>query len=223
MKKLFQKNIDILPQSFDSQKGIVEIIVSSFNNKDLQGDIIQKGAFSKTIKENFQGIRHFVNHSDFAGLPIDIVELENGLYVKSQLHLGIEKGKEAYEVYKFFNDNNRKIQHSIAGYSIKEQFSQTENANIIKEIQLIEYSTIYKQAANPLTPQLSVKSNDINEFEKLIELLENNQKELTELKKEFLNLQSHIQHLTISQPGKNTVELDKPLILAELEKILINK
>ena len=46
----------------DTVKGIVTGYFSSFGNKDSDGDIIQKGAYTKSINENFDRIKHLLDH-----------------------------------------------------------------------------------------------------------------------------------------------------------------
>ena len=50
-------------KDIDYKNGIVSFYHSSFDDeKDSDGDIIQKGSFAKTIRENFQRMKHLYNH-----------------------------------------------------------------------------------------------------------------------------------------------------------------
>ena len=61
MNKNF-KSCGLELKDLDDSKGIVSFYFSSFGNEDSDGDILQKGAFTKSIKENLSLIKHFKNH-----------------------------------------------------------------------------------------------------------------------------------------------------------------
>ena len=47
----------------DDKSGIVKGYGSVFGNKDSDGDIITKGAYTKTIKENGDRVRYLYQHN----------------------------------------------------------------------------------------------------------------------------------------------------------------
>ena len=53
-------------------KGRVLIAVNAFGNTDSDGDISAPGSFKKTLKENFNRVRWFLNHDTtiLLGVPI---------------------------------------------------------------------------------------------------------------------------------------------------------
>lgn len=76
----------------DGKKGIVTGYFSAFNNVDSDGDIIRKGAYERTIRENGPKsskprIKHLMNHDTSLplGLLVDLKEDDFGLYYESQL------------------------------------------------------------------------------------------------------------------------------------------
>jgi HK97 family phage prohead protease len=147
-------------KAVDQDEGIVQIYVSSFGNKDSDGDIIERGAFSKTIKENISRIKHLKDHDrrQLLGLPVDISEDEKGLLVTSKMNLEKPLVKDVFSDYKFFADNGRSLEHSIGFNIIKGDMDQSRNAFIIKEIKLAEYSTLSFLGANENTPLVDIKA-----------------------------------------------------------------
>ena len=61
-KQVLQKALQASVINIEDAKGIVDIAIASFNNVDSYGDIIRKGAFSKTFSQNFSRIKHVVDH-----------------------------------------------------------------------------------------------------------------------------------------------------------------
>ncbi|QLK57440.1 HK97 family phage prohead protease [Ehrlichia ruminantium] len=81
--------------------GIFSGYASVFNVVDRQKDIIIPGAFSSTIKD-FHRIKLLWQHNSTEpiGNIISISEDHIGLYVKANLLLDLQKGKEAYLMLK---------------------------------------------------------------------------------------------------------------------------
>lgn len=69
-----------------------------YNNKDLQGDVIVRGAF-KEIKKNANGKLTIALHHDLRDVvgEATMTEDDNGLYIVGKLNLNIASAKEAYE------------------------------------------------------------------------------------------------------------------------------
>ena len=86
-------------------EGVFSGYASTFGNKDLQGDVIAKGAFAETLEKDYAGgagIPIHWNHQD--GKPTDIigrtlsaVEDEKGLLISAQLD--IEDNPTAQQAY----------------------------------------------------------------------------------------------------------------------------
>ena len=83
-------------EDVDKKQGIVIFYTSAFNNKDSDGDIIVKGAFSKSLNEGFKRFRHLKDHRIPVGLPIkeETFEDDYGLRVASKLFKGIQEADE---------------------------------------------------------------------------------------------------------------------------------
>lgn len=151
------KSLNYKLKSVD-EKGIVQFYANSFGKKDGDGDIITKGAFKKSLSENFNRVKHLLNHEKSIGVPMEIVEDDFGLLVTSQLILGKQIGKEAFEEYKVYAELNRSMEHSIGFKTIKNHTDKSMNANVITEVALFDVTTMETWGANPATPQVSVKA-----------------------------------------------------------------
>jgi HK97 family phage prohead protease len=141
MSKLFKAlNIEI---KANSSKREVEAYASTFGNKDLVGDIVVKGAFSKTISEKFASgakndIKVLWQHmpSMPIGLPIHMEEDSKGLYTVSKL----SNTRAADEALSLVQD--KVVDKMSIGYDvIKDEYS-TEGARLLKELKLYEYSLV---------------------------------------------------------------------------------
>jgi len=153
---MLYKSVSLQVKGLDEPKGIVDAYVNSFDFEDTDGDISARGSFSKTIVENFQRIKHFLNHSkwDPLGLPLELNEDQFGLRVLSQMTIANPLPLETFEMYKAHAELDRQIEHSI-GYNVIKR--NTENENIIEEYKLWEYSTLSGWGANEKTPLLGLK------------------------------------------------------------------
>jgi hypothetical protein len=75
-------------------KGVVVFHSSIFNTPDRVKDIVDPGAYSKTIAENFNEIQHYKNHDStlMPGVLSELTEDSTGLLSKSQLMLKTQLG-----------------------------------------------------------------------------------------------------------------------------------
>ena len=151
--KAFNAKID----DADEKKGIISGLFAHFGSKDKQGDIIQKGAFAKTIKElGPQGtdeIAHLLDHQGNQAVA-KVLELseDEGLKYVSQIgthDLGRNfMAMVTSGIIKF---------HSIGYSTIKEEYDRESKANFLKEVKLYEGSSLQFIAANHNTPILDLK------------------------------------------------------------------
>lgn len=162
------------------EKGIVKIRVSAFGNIDSYGDIMDQKAFNKTVSDfSVSGktrIKHLKNHNwnQAIGVPMEMTSTEKGLDIVSKINIEKQLGAETFSDYKFYAENGQTLEHSI-GYSVvKEEKSEELKANILKEVNLMEYSSLDFLGANSETPLLDLKSIGMNaeELLKRIEVLE---------------------------------------------------
>lgn len=82
-------------------EGRVSGYASLFGRVDQSGDIVERGAFARTLKERgAAGIRMLWQHDprEPIGVWTTIVEDERGLYVEGWLTLSAARGREAFEL-----------------------------------------------------------------------------------------------------------------------------
>jgi len=147
------KTLKVANIKADAQENIISGYASFFNNKDSHGDIITKGAFTKTIQENKDRIKVLWQHDlrEPIGKPIDMIEDEKGLFTTSKISQ-TDIGKKAMILARDGVLNEM----SIGFYPIKEDYDNQKQANMIKEIKLMEYSLV-TLASNPLAQLTDVK------------------------------------------------------------------
>jgi len=112
---------------------------STFGNVDQVGDIIMQGAFTKTIQERFPkgDIKILWQHYEPLGMPIEIREDENGLYVKGRISK-TALGDDALELMRDGVVNRMSIGFSI----VKADFDDQTGNRIIREVKLWEFSPV---------------------------------------------------------------------------------
>jgi HK97 family phage prohead protease len=120
---------------------IFEGYASFFNNIDAYDDIIEKGAFRKTISENRSRIKVLWQHdaNEPIGLPIDMTEDDNGLYVKAKISM-TDTGKKAMTLIK-----DGVITEMSIGYDVvKDDYKMlgTKRVRMLKELKLWEFSPV---------------------------------------------------------------------------------
>ena len=176
-------NLTASVKDADVKKGIVTGYFASFGNVDSDGDIIVKGAFSKTISETGPGsaqprIKHLMNHdtSKPLGRLMMLEEDMKGLKYESQTgshSLGVDFMKMV--------DSGLITEHSI-GYRVikKNQLQDWEGYmknpakgyQELTELQLWEGSSLTAWGANQNTPLTGVKSLDIEQINTRIKALD---------------------------------------------------
>ncbi len=190
------------------EKGIVKIRVSAFGNIDSYGDIMDTKAFNKTISD-FKAsgktrIKHLKNHNwnQAIGVPMEMVASEKGLDIVSRINIEKQLGADTFSDYKFYDDHGQTLEHSIGYTVVKEEKSEEQKANILKEVNLMEYSSLDFLGANSETPLLDLKSINMTP-EELIKRIE--------------DLEARLKAL---EPSKNTQAVEEK---AENELIEMNK
>lgn len=148
-------------KDIDFKNRVVTGYLSSFCNIDYAGDIIQKGAFSKSIKERKEQI-YFLNQHKWEqphGKFSTLVEDDKGLYFESTpMVKGVSYSEDVLKLY----DAGVLKEHSIGFITLK---SDIENNNrIIKEIKLFEGSNV-TLGANSNTPFTGLKNMTFEQIE----------------------------------------------------------
>lgn len=169
MKKLEQIfcNLEIKAEGdANSQEGFFEGYASTFGNVDFGGDIIQAGAFEKSLsswgqKGQLPFLLAFHDLSRPIGDWLEMRETEKGLFVRGQLWVKSHKRiEDAVRVYNMLQGTGKK-EMSIGfripdgGYEVRE--TATGSVRVIKEIDLVEVSVV-PIAMNEQALVTSVKS-----------------------------------------------------------------
>ena len=160
MKGIFEKKATGAIKDIDIKSRIVTGYLSAFGNVDSDNDIIEKGAFSKSINERFNKIFYLQQH-DWTrplGKFTKLVEDEKGLYFEGEI-INTSFGEDQLKLY----EAGIVKEHSIGFITVKSE--KGSNARIIKEVKLYEGSAV-TLGANSNTPFLGFKSS-VNEAKDL--------------------------------------------------------
>jgi len=163
-------------EDMDTKTGVVEAIVSVTGLKDNVNDIIQPGAFQKSLaKRTPKGVWHH-NIQESVARTTEIKELPPGnsrlpetlpngdpwpknagaLIVKMEFNLGTQRGRDAYEDVKFFGTD----QEWSIGYNVPTggaTLDKKTGTRMINTLDLYEYSPVLF-GAMPNARTVSVKS-----------------------------------------------------------------
>jgi HK97 family phage prohead protease len=140
----------------DEEKGIVEAYVSIFDNIDLYGDKIIKGAFAESLQKKYpKGVWMHMWEQPIAK-TVEAREDDKGLYIKGQFNLDTQRGKDAFSDIKFGI-----IDEFSIGFRVLDHEWQEDGTRILKKIRLYEWSPVLA-GANPETELINVKGDTIN-------------------------------------------------------------
>lgn len=142
-------------------EGTFEAIVSVFDNVDLVGDRVVKGAFDKNLKEwkeSGDPIPVIFSHQwddldAHVGIVTEAEERDEGLYVKGQLDMDEDFASRLWKKM-----NRRSIKEFSFAYDIIREKTADDGANELIELSLIEVGPTLK-GANPETQLLGVKAD----------------------------------------------------------------
>ena len=168
MKNLEYKFITGAVEDIDTNKRVVTGYLSKFGNTDLDNDIMDKGAFTKTLQERKSNI-FFLNqhnwsqpHGKFATLEVD----EYGLKFESNPLPDTTYSNDALKLY----EAGIVKEHSVGFLTMKSEYIRETDKRVIKEVKLYEGSNV-TLGANPdaiFTGLKSFTKEDISDREKAI-------------------------------------------------------
>lgn len=131
---------------------------SVYGNVDSYNDIVEKGAFDKSLATGRKVKMLWQHRQDTPiGIFTKTMSNDNGLYVEGQLNLQTKKGAEAYALLKQGALDGLSIGYVTKDFSVDTQ----RKARIIKEAELYEISLV-TFPANEAATVMGVKS--INEM-----------------------------------------------------------
>lgn len=82
------KTLSFRTDEYDEESGIFSGYAAVYGNVDSGGDIIEPGAFTKTIAEGWERVKILALHNDCwlpIGRPLELREDSNGLFIKAKI------------------------------------------------------------------------------------------------------------------------------------------
>lgn len=126
---------NIKADNFEVEGRTIIGYAAAFGNKDRVGDIIEPGAFKKTLRERSPKV--FYNHTYPIGTPIKMREDSTGLYTESRL----SKTARADEILELVKDGVIG-EMSIAYEVVKEDYDNAKKVRTLRELKLYEYGPV---------------------------------------------------------------------------------
>jgi HK97 family phage prohead protease len=145
-KKNEYKTFPFQIKEVDKKLGILNGYASTFGNVDLGLDVVDQGAFVKTLQENGSKLPILADHnpSTQVGWNLDGKEDQYGLAVRGQLLIdSVQLAKEKFALAEKAQEIGAKSGLSIGYTAIKaEPDAQNPRIRHLKEIRLWEYSMV---------------------------------------------------------------------------------
>lgn len=158
MKSVYQyKSITLGVKDVDTRQGIVTGYFSAFDVEDSGGDVVVKGAFAKTIKE--QGpdsarprAKHLLDHDSTKSISklLELKEDSYGLYYAGKIG-SHSTGRDFIEMV----DSGLITEHSFGYQVVKSE--PNNKGRILKELKFFEGSSLQGWGVNEFTPLLGIK------------------------------------------------------------------
>ena len=211
---------------FDDQKGFVKGYGSIFGNIDSDGEIIQAGAFKKSLNENIKRIKYHYQHNlAWGGLGIfrELYEDMKGLPFVAQMAIEAQDVRDVYEKMKF-----GVIDENSVGFVPVKRTKNEKGNTVFTEVKLFEISAV-SLAANEMAMVDDVKTLTIEQaagFKERIERIETMLKKAKisdemgySLEAEILGLKSLIESTKPSEDTLPQPQADESDLLNHLLKI----
>lgn len=202
------KNTNASIKGVDMDRRIIEGYYSIFDFKDSDGDVMLKGCYEKTLKENGPSgknrIMHLYQHDPLQvlGKPMTLMEDEKGLYFRTMIS-DTELGNDVLKLYR----DGILTEHSVGINFIQREYDSQDDAYLVKEVKMWEGSTV-TWGANEMAIGGMVKGSQKDQVDKY-----------KELSKAFYSgdytddtfrlIEAQIKHL--EQSLKNSLQTEKPV------------
>ena len=127
-------------ENADEKTGEFSGHASVFGNVDDGGDIVEKGAFAKTIAEDFARIKILSQHDQCElpiGKPLELREDDKGLFIRGKIS-DTQKGRDIQTLLKDGVLNELSIGYDAVDYSVDE----STGIRHLKQIKLWEVSIV---------------------------------------------------------------------------------
>lgn len=146
----------------DEEKRLIEGYASTFGDVDLVGDVVEPGAFTKTIRERMSKglIKVRYRHTDPIGKPVHLEEDSKGLFTVSKISK-TARGDEVLELAKDGVADRMSIGYRVIRWEPENVDGRT--ITHLKELELREYS-ITDLAINEDAIITSVKAQSLQDM-----------------------------------------------------------
>lgn len=145
-RKTEYKTLKFELEDFDEEQGIFSGYAAVFGNIDSGGDVIEPGAFTKTIAEGWERVKILALHNDYdlpIGKPLELREDAHGLYRKGK----ISETAMGRDVKTLLRD--RVLNEMSIGYDpVTFDYDKEDGIRHLREVKLWEVS-IVTWAMNP--------------------------------------------------------------------------
>ena len=141
------KEIKSFPFKLDALNDAGEFsgYASTFGSVDLGGDVVEKGAYKKTLKES-QGRIPILDHHDPTrqiGWNVEAHEDERGLFVRGLLDLNVNTARERHSLMKMAQSIGGRTGLSLGLRYFKAEADRKHHGDRnFNDIQLMEYSVV---------------------------------------------------------------------------------
>lgn len=210
--KLNYKSFEFKVDGVD-EKGVIRGYASTFGNVDLGMDIVDKGAFKRSIKSGTAWpILHQHDPDKLLGFNARAEEDDHGLWIEGKLNLDVQTAREQYSLAKQALEMGASFGLSIGYMTIK---SEPDRGNPIirhlKELKLFEYSlvTFPMNEEAMITQAKSLAGVDRARFF------------LEHLKQQGLNEQELAEALRIGNPGGLAPEPDSKQFASLADSLIL--
>lgn len=137
----------------EMDKGEFSGYASVFGNVDLGNDIVEKGAFTRSLRrKGYRKVKMLYQHD--VKQPIGVFDMikedDNGLFVKGRLAMQTQKGRETYELMKM-----GAIDGLSVGYRVDQKgyhYDDKKKKRRLKEVDLMEISAV----TFPMNPKATI-------------------------------------------------------------------
>lgn len=127
-------------ENADGESGEFSGYAAVFGNVDSGRDVIERGAFSKTIREDFDRIKILSQHDNCElpiGKPLELREDEKGLYIRGKIS-DTQRGRDIKTLLK----DGVLTELSIGYDAVEVDYDEELNIRHLKEIKLWEVSIV---------------------------------------------------------------------------------
>lgn len=227
--KLYRKDYRLEIKRLD-ESGEFEGLASRTGNQDLQGDVVEQGAFKRTLDHRTKSGRavpvlwqHDFREPIGRIMPADMVETDKGLEIKGRLTMSVARAREARDLA-----SDGVLGGMSIGFDIpknKAIFDEKLGGRRIKELRLWEVSLV-TFPANPKAVIHSVKDfwpwEHDNAKDWVAEALESGELTLDDIKS-FLESTDSLLDGDTDTDSTNSVDDDAQDALVQLELDAINE